>query len=390
MSLIPTHRPVIGEDLDALREQLGLSTMDGCWLYGMSMNKWTQAVKKEARQPVENISLALLARELSARPELCPVPKMPSAHDIHGIIEKYQPAIDKKRMAIMFGCEASSGYRWLTVGSKISPVLARLFLVFQTIFYTSLKKSDSQAISMLADWDRMVAQEASERGVLNVFSTGRWTSPDVTKIGRPILGEDLDELRESLGLSTMDACWLFGMSMTKWSKVINKEGRELVPNASLALLVRALRAYPLACPLPKMTGAIEVFEQIQQTSRPMSSNNQDTVKERGLFVDKKRMAIMFGCEASSGYRWITIGSKISPVLARLFGLFKNRHADAVAKAKTETLRRRTRVSESVDVLFLNEWDNMVLNEAEVRGIHHIFNIGRWVPYSDMVAEKDKP
>ena len=383
MSLIPTHRPVIGEDLDALREQLGLSTMDGCWLYGMSMNKWTKTVKKEAREVVENASLALLARELSSNPALCPVPRMPTANEILELIKAHQPSVDKKRLAIMFGCEASSGYRWITIGSKISPVLSRLFLVFRTILQASLKRSDSQALSTLADWDRMVALEAMQRGVSDVFSSGRWTVKDQSQIQRPILGQDLDELREELGLSTMDACWLYGMSMTKWSKVINKEGRKPVPNTSLALLVRALRAHPQACPVPRMVGANEVFEQVKSVERMAAGGHKP------LVIDKKRLAIMFGCEASSGYRWITIGSKISPVLARLFTVFKERHCEALIKARSDAARgRKNKSFDTADNAMLNEWDRMVLSEAEVRGIVHIFSIGRWVPY-EMLTDKDK-
>lgn len=375
MSLIPSHRPVIGEDLDALREQLGLSTMDGCWLYGMSMNKWTKAVKKQARDPVENISLALLARELSAHPELCPVPRMPSAQGIFTMVEKLQPSLDKKRLAIMFGCEASSGYRWITVGSKISPVLSRLFLVFETVLQSASKRSDSQALSMLADWDRMVETEANQRGVVNVFSSGRWTVPSGAQIQRPILGQDLDELREELGLSTMDACWLFGMSMTKWSKVINKEGRSPVPNTSLALLVRALRAHPDACPVPRMATAKEVHSQIE-----LSFAEEDETAT----LDKKRFAIMFGCEASSGYRWITVGSKISPVLARLFSIFKQRHSDALSVARAKSKAGKSNAS--ADTIMLDEWNQMVANEADVRGIRNIFTAGRWVPHHVLLEQ----
>ena len=362
MSLIPINRAVIGEDLDALREQLGLSTADACWLYGMSMNKWSKTVKQSARMPL-NPSLALLARELAANPENCPVPKMPSASQIFGLISEHHKGMDKKRMAIMFGCEASSGYRWLTVGSKISPVLSRLFMVFNAIYSEAAKRSDSKALSMLQTWDRMVEHEATHRGVPTVFSTGRWTPSADARMGRPIFGEDLDELREQLGLSTMDACWLFGMSMTKWAKVINKEGRKPVDSATLALLVRALREHPEACPLPPMVGASDVYDEIK------------LVQE----IDKKRLAIMFGCEASSGYRWITIGSKISPVLSRLFSIFKIRHAKAMKKS----------IKAARDMQ--EEWEQLVIKEAEVRGIPRIFQGGRWLS-ADMMDDdaNEKP
>jgi len=165
--------------------------------------------------------------------------------------------------------------------------------------------------------------------------------------------------------------------MTKWSKVINKEGRKPVANTSLALLVRALRAHPEACPVPKMASAHDVLNQIELTSR--------TEQDRPLAVDKKRLAIMFGCEASSGYRWITVGSKISPVLARLFTVFKGRHGEALSKARADSLRQnkstsgRSRIGVPADALMLNEWDAMVTQEAHVRGIEGIFSIGRWVP-----------
>lgn len=347
-ALIPTSRPVIGEDLDALREQLGLSTMDACWLYGMSMTKWMNEVKKGARTPVSNVTLALLARQLSAHPTLCPLPQSPSAASVFESIGRHESGIDKKRFAILFGCEASSGYRWITVGSKISPVLSRLFLVFQTISLSFQSRGATD--KHLREWERMVEREAQERGVVNIFSAGRWTPTPDTRMGRPVIGEDLDELREMLGLSTLDACWLFGMSMTKWMTVVKDGAREPVSNSTLALLVRALRQHPEACPIPRMVGAVEVYESVLQSRESL---------------DKKRMAIMFGCEASSGYRWLTVGSKISPVLARLFTVFKQRHDDA--------LRLGMDAADAV----LTDWDRMVVAEASARDIPNVFSTGRW-------------
>lgn len=391
MNLIPSHRPVIGEDLDTLREMLGLSTMDAIWLYGMSMNKWTNTVKNGARSPVDNITLALLARQLAAHPELCPLPKPVGANDVYSLIQTLLPSLDKKRFAIMFGCEASSGYRWITMGSKISPALSRLFFVFQTILKSARKRSESQALSMLTEWDQMVENEANQRGVRNVFSSGRWVCVGGADIRRPVIGQDLDELREELGLSTMDACWLFGMSMTKWSKIVNKDGRVPVSNVSLALLVRALRAYPQACPIFPSVSAFDVKEQIDQTVR-RHPNHED-----GLIVDKKRMGIMFGCEASAGYRWLTTSSKISPVLVRLFYVFHLEHGLALEKSRANMLRAIKKAQGSAqngtdlpstddghqearsDALMLDSWDEMVLTEARVRGIENVFSTGRWVP-----------
>ena len=129
----------------------------------MSMTKWMMTAKKNGREPVRNCTLALLVRTLSAYPEVNPLPAPPSALKIYKLIAMHQPQIDKKRMAIMFGCEASSGYRWITVGSKISPVLSRLFMVFERLYVPATKRSSSAVLSVLSEWDRMVEAEALER-----------------------------------------------------------------------------------------------------------------------------------------------------------------------------------------------------------------------------------
>ena len=50
---IPVTRPVNGADLDQLRERLGLSTADACWLYGLPMPKWANIVKKKSNEPLK-------------------------------------------------------------------------------------------------------------------------------------------------------------------------------------------------------------------------------------------------------------------------------------------------------------------------------------------------
>lgn len=355
-TLIPLTRPVIGEDLDTVRDQMGLSTSEACWLFGLSMTKWMEVAKEGAKTPVKKPTLAMLVRVLNKRPDLTLMPVHPTAHEVFARMHQVDPELDKKRLSVYFGSEASSGYRWITKDSDISPALARLFLVFTRLFDRAIKQGPVAATRMMEEWRLMVESEAAERGIANIMHTGRWKPAPDAKIGRPILGEDLDSLREQLGMSTMDACWLYGLSMTKWTLIAKRNlAKEPLKNVTLALLVRVLRAYPEVSPVMPAPTAKDVFAAILE-SQPA--------------LDRKRMAIMFGCEASSGYRWLTTDSEIGPALVRLFKMFMLFHGEVITSPKKKAE-------------LVAEWDEMVNTEARARGVRNVFSTGRWVP----VAEK---
>lgn len=349
-TMIPSTRPVRGEDLAALRDQLGVSVGEACWLYGLSMAKWMLLAKERAKEPLRRPSLALLVRALNWRPDLNLLPPQPSAHDIYARLRQADPSIDKKRFSVFFGSEASSGYRWITLNSEISPALARLFLVFQRLYDKAMADGLEHAVEFVSEWRQMVELEATQRGIAGIFNHGRWKSSAVDVSG-PIRGEDLDSLREALGLSTMDACWLYGLSMTKWTDIARNDGaKKPLTNVTLALLVRVLRKYPDVSPLTPPPDPSDVFA---------------TIAQYQPIIDRKRMAIMFGCEASSGYRWLSTGSKLGPSVSRLLKVFMS-----LAQEVDGDLMRGTEM--------IRQWDEMVESEALARGATSIFSTGRWV------------
>lgn len=358
-TVIPTSRPVIGEDLDTVRDQLGLSTSEACNVFGMSMTKWSKVVRKSGKEPVSKATLALLVRTLNKRPDLSLLPRHPAPEDVLARMRSINEKIDLKRLSVYFGCEASSGYRWITRGSDISPALARLLLVFARLFDRARENGLEAAEAMMEEWREMVEHEAQERGVSDVFNTGRWVMAPGATIGRPVRGEDLDALRDALGLSTSDACWLYGLSMPAWTKIAKRDdpkeelhgARKPLANVTLALLVRVLQKYPEMCPVMPAPSAEEVFNTIAQ-SQPE--------------IDRKRMAIMFGCEASSGYRWLTTNSDLGPVLVRLYKMFMRYHEET-----KDSLRKGEKL--------IKDWEKMVEAEAEARGVTNVFSRGRWKP-----------
>lgn len=175
--MIPSNRPVIGADLLDLRERLQLKSQDIAWLLGLSMTKWMMIVNKDRNQPVKDPTLALVVRVLDEFPELNPIPRAPSAAEIMSLADAEIPKssdeqefpLTKKKLSILFGAEASSGYRWLETDSGISPVLGRLFSLFQ--------RGNSMAGSRAAfnqRWVDRVETEARARGISEIFRWGRW------------------------------------------------------------------------------------------------------------------------------------------------------------------------------------------------------------------------
>lgn len=342
-------KPILGQDLDTLREMMGMTASEACWFYGISMNKWTDVVRKEAKSPVGSITLSLLVRALSRWPELSPLPPSPGAQEIYERLKLVDEGLEKKKFSVYFGCEASAGYRWITKNSELSPALRRLFGVFAQLFDRTLEQGGlTAATEMLGKWRRHVTTEAEERGISDVFRTGKWVKAPGAMERQPVRGQDLDSLREQIGLTIMDACWLFGLSISKWTEVAKGEkAKKPLANTTLALLVRLLQDHPELCPLRAPPSAKDVFTELSQIES----------------VDNKKLGVYFGREASAGYRWLTAGSRIGAILTRLFTVM------------VTGLERRSRPEEKHQ--FLQEWRAMVMQEAQCRGVPEVFDTGRW-------------
>ena len=171
--MIPSNRPVLGRDLDAVRQEFGLLTNDMIWVLSMSITRWTQIVRQGADEPVKDPTLALLVRFLAQHPELALVPKSPTAQEMFGLMNE-SADIEPKRFATYFGAETSAAYRWMRPDARPSSTVLRLMHFLKTVL---LMQAPAGRTQMLEDWRKTVDQEAHNRGVSNVFQTGRWTTP---------------------------------------------------------------------------------------------------------------------------------------------------------------------------------------------------------------------
>lgn len=168
---IPKNRPVIGRDLDDLREKLGLSTADACWLFGLSMNAWAAAAKADPDAPVENPSLALLVRFLDQHPEVVVIPKMPAPQEIADLVNEVTET-PQRALSVLLGNEGTAAYRWLKVGVKAPPTVQRLMFGLKQAL---LRRPEvAKKIELLNDWRATVETEAKARGEANIFGTAKW------------------------------------------------------------------------------------------------------------------------------------------------------------------------------------------------------------------------
>ena len=129
--MIPSNRPVLGRDLDAVRQEFGLLTNDIIWVLSMSITRWMQVVRQAPDEPVKDPTLALLVRFLAQHPELAVIPKQPTAPEMLAFMNEIAD-IEPKRFATYFGAESSAAYRWMRPDARPSSTVTRLMHFLKT------------------------------------------------------------------------------------------------------------------------------------------------------------------------------------------------------------------------------------------------------------------
>jgi len=164
---------------------------------------------------------------------------------------------------------------------------------------------------------------------------------------KPVLGLHLALVKSQLGCSTADICWLLGVSITKWTQIVNGKGRDRpVTDPTLALMVRLLDSHPELSLIPKAPSATEFFEFMNEIAP----------------TDQKRFSILLGAEASAANRWLTKGQRQGATQQRLMHCLKLFLLSRPAAERPE---------------LLDSWSNVVATEGKARGGKDVFKEGRW-------------
>lgn len=230
-------------------------------------------------------------------------------------------------------------------------------------------------------------------------------------LDRPVIGDDVNQLRTKLGISAVEMTYLVGMTMPKYSKMVSADKHEPVASPAIDLIIRVLDEDPSLSLLPKFVTPTALYDRLGHIRK----------------IDLKRLSIMTGREASNGYRLISRKSRPAPMLSRVMSLLAARLnqaqqtprrneltedlisavgqlAKSVAKSK-QTSPEIKKVLDIYEELFaireavpskeiaeLERWDQLVETVAASRGIDNIFRLGRWTPTGgaeDAAAEEDE-
>lgn len=173
---------------------------------------------------------------------------------------------------------------------------------------------------------------------------------------RSVIGRDLDEIKQLFGISTSEAVFLFGLSITKWTQIVRNKPDEPLKDPALALLVRFLSKHPELSVIPKPPTATEMYEQIG----------------RIFPLNAKEFSVFLGSEGSAYNRWKKSTSRQGPSVQRLLyymrlALLGRPHADQLT--------------------LLNDWKSTVTAEGSTRGVPDVFNVGQWMPREEIEKSK---
>lgn len=184
MAFIPTNRAVIGNDLEAIRQSLGLSTADALYLFGLSITSWMHTVRRDGEKELTDPTLALLVRFMDLHPEIEMLRPFPTAKDMHDFLNaqlstepksvggKGEVGISGQDFAVMLGSEGTAGYRWISKGGRQSAAVSRL--LWHLDQYFAQAKDKKQLAKKLDIWKETVRLEGEYRNSGDVFATHKW------------------------------------------------------------------------------------------------------------------------------------------------------------------------------------------------------------------------
>lgn len=156
--IIPNDRPTLGRDLNLLREHFNCSVKHMLKVLGISSrNKWQELVDKKADLPVQDASLALLARYYDQHPDEFPDEHGYNIGDVMALLAEHDiTTISASRLAVIIGRSKTVGPKYVN-GTTPDP---SAYISFG-ILYQLIKQN------RLNDWLEIVNVEGVARGLMH-------------------------------------------------------------------------------------------------------------------------------------------------------------------------------------------------------------------------------
>jgi hypothetical protein len=161
---IPLDRPVLGRDLEALREKLNRTALECCFLLGIPLTTWADW-KRHEDNPLPNPTAALAVRLYDRFPELAPAEPNPAVLR-ERLTETTGRRMTLAELSLLLGREKTSGYRWQTRGEP-SLTVSRLIRGLMQLL-------ENQGPGGLDAYLDLVKGEALARGISDLREAGAW------------------------------------------------------------------------------------------------------------------------------------------------------------------------------------------------------------------------
>ena len=148
-----------GKELKRLSSVLNERITSLLWLFGFSSAQWLKNTNREPGALITQHSLML--RILLDRPELSPIPKVPSVQLVYALLCEIDPNITRHRMSTLVGLSAKSTARIFAGHNPTSTVGHMLLLIKTELERLSTKEEKLAFYSYLQE---NVKAEAQGRG----------------------------------------------------------------------------------------------------------------------------------------------------------------------------------------------------------------------------------
>jgi len=303
-----SNRRITYADADHLRALLGLSAVDNLWLTAGVSRGWRMDDNKFRRRPVQDPTVAMLVRHLSAHPEACFVPRLPG---VRAAWEKVREAggtaregWDEARFAILLGCSPTAARVWLHGGGEASRLVGNL----AALLSAAITHRGAEGLDGFA---RTVEAEALSRGIgaAALWERGWRGGPEEPGDGAEgrIRGEDLRRVKALCDMDSSDMLWMGGTAAGK-ERTGGREGKAALRDPTASLVWRYLLEWPEDRPLPPMPEPDDIADSLESVmSKP----------SRGGGYNRRRIGQLLGCTGMSGYNWLDAKDNISGIVRRL-------------------------------------------------------------------------
>lgn len=169
--MIPTDRPVNGDDLRALKGDHALTDREMLWLLGMEPPDWYATIKATRPRPMKDAARAVMVRLLAEHPELMLIPQQPNPRYIFECVrDAHGPTITMKRFGLAFGRMGNAARRWIVDGQYPDPSTERLMTMWMMAWR-------NDGISIFLAIERLAHTEATARGIPDLHRQGTWQAP---------------------------------------------------------------------------------------------------------------------------------------------------------------------------------------------------------------------